>query len=77
MDEENVLELHRTWAHVSPRQVPIDDWDRYEGYVAEIFSAFGMDLDTPGTRDTPGRFLRALFDAVSYTHLTLPTNREV
>ena len=32
---------------------------------AEIFAAFGMDLDTPGTRDTPRRFLRALFDATA------------
>ena len=34
-------------------------------YVAEIFGAFGMELDTPGTRDTPERYLRALFDATA------------
>ena len=33
--------------------------------MAEIFEAFGMDLDTPGTRETPERFLRALFEATS------------
>ena len=38
---------------------------RYERHVAEIFDAFGMDLDTPGTRDTPERFLRALYDATA------------
>jgi GTP cyclohydrolase I len=32
-------------------------------WVAEIFSAFGMHLDTPGTRRTPERFLQALLDA--------------
>jgi GTP cyclohydrolase I len=39
------------------------DWRRYEGYVAEIFAALGMDLETPGTATTPRRFMRALFDA--------------
>ena len=33
--------------------------------MAEIFEAFGMDLETPGTRDTPDRFLRALFEATA------------
>jgi GTP cyclohydrolase I len=39
---------------------------RFESYVAEIFSAFGLDLDTPGTRDTPRRFVRALFDVTAF-----------
>jgi GTP cyclohydrolase I len=33
------------------------------GAWTEIFTAFGLDLDTPGTRETPRRFLRAIFDA--------------
>jgi GTP cyclohydrolase I len=41
------------------------DWQRFEAYMAEIFDAFGMDLDTPGTRTTPQRFLRALYDATA------------
>jgi GTP cyclohydrolase I len=41
------------------------DWDRLERHAAEILTAFGMDLDTPGTRDTPARFLRALYDATA------------
>lgn len=45
------------------RSVPEDRMRTFEGYVAEIFSAFGMDLDTPATRDTPQRFLRALCDS--------------
>ena len=36
---------------------------QFEGYVAEILTAFGMDTDTPATRDTPRRFLRAMFDS--------------
>lgn len=55
--ELNVPDLvrHRT---VTPEQ-----FTKFEGYVAEIFEAFGMQLNTPGTRATPRRFLRALFDA--------------
>ncbi len=35
---------------------------RFEGYVAEIFSRLGMELDSEGTRDTPRRHLQALWD---------------
>jgi GTP cyclohydrolase IA len=45
------------------RHVDDVDWRRYEGYVAEIFSAFGLDLDTSSTSSTPTRFLRAMWDA--------------
>jgi len=51
-------------AHNGPiRQLSPADWERYEGYAAEILTAFGLDLSTPGTRETPRRFLRAIFDA--------------
>ena len=53
------------WEQVRPRSVSPDQWKRFEGYAAEIFQAFGMDLDTPGTRDTPGRYLHALFESTS------------
>ncbi|HEV8564797.1 MAG TPA: GTP cyclohydrolase I FolE [Actinomycetota bacterium] len=42
-----------------------EDWIRFENNVAEILSAFGMDLDTPATNATPRRFLKALFDSTS------------
>ncbi|HET9311224.1 MAG TPA: GTP cyclohydrolase I [Actinomycetota bacterium] len=45
------------------RRLPDEDWTRYEGYAAEILTSFGLDLSTPGTKDTPRRFLRAIFDA--------------
>ena len=48
-----------------PRTVSSEDWLRFEAGVAEILAAFGMELDTPGTADTPRRFLRALYDATS------------
>jgi GTP cyclohydrolase I len=51
------------WEHVHPRKIADEDWHRFEGYVAEIFQALGMDLATSGTRDTPRRFLRAMVDS--------------
>jgi GTP cyclohydrolase I len=53
------------WELVYPRDIQPADWKRYEGYMAEIFKAFGMDMETPGTMKTPERFLRALFDSTS------------
>jgi GTP cyclohydrolase I len=47
------------------RRVDGDEWQRYERHIGEILEAFGMDLDTPGTRETPRRYLRALYDATS------------
>lgn len=38
---------------------------RYERYLAEILGSLGMDLETPGTAETPRRFLQALVDATS------------
>ena len=35
---------------------------KFEGYMREIFTALGMDPDTPATRETPQRFIRAFFD---------------
>ena len=68
MQNENVVELHealRRHAEPAPRDIDPEDWRRYEGYLAEIFTAIGLEPDTPGTRDTPERFLRAMFDATA------------
>jgi GTP cyclohydrolase I len=53
------------WERVAPRTIDQARWRTFERYVGEIFEAFGMDLDTPGTRRTPERFLRALFDSTA------------
>jgi GTP cyclohydrolase I len=45
------------------REIAPAELRRFEGYMAEIFSAFGLDLHTPATEETPERFVRALFDA--------------
>src|SRR5512146_2316448 len=47
----------------SRRRVSGDQMMKFEGYVTEILSAFGMDLGTAATRETPRRFLRALYDS--------------
>src|SRR3954469_26057264 len=67
IDVENVVALRREQAplRLAPRDIPPTDWQRYEENIAEIFEAFGMPLDTPGTVATPERFLRALYDATS------------
>ena len=59
LDDERwreAMHLHRR--HISEEQLRT-----YEGYMAEIFTAFGLDLDTPATRQTPQRYIRALFDS--------------
>jgi GTP cyclohydrolase I len=48
---------------VQPRDLAPEQWQRFESQIGEIFRAFGMKMDTPGTRETPRRFLRALYDA--------------
>jgi GTP cyclohydrolase I len=53
------------WDRVAPRRIDTQRWATFGRYMGEIFQAFGMDLDTPGTRCTPERFLRALFDSTS------------
>ena len=58
-DEDDV----RTAELVQHRELSKEQWSRFEDHMREIFTAFGMRLDTPGTRETPRRFIRALFDA--------------
>ena len=51
-----MMELHR-------REISQEQMRKFEGYMAEIFDALGMDLGTPATEETPQRFVRAMFDA--------------
>jgi GTP cyclohydrolase I len=53
------------WEQVAPRRIEAADWRRFEGYMGEIFAAFGMELRTPGTERSPERFLRALYDTTA------------
>ena len=45
------------------RKISDDQFQKFEGYATEIFSAFGLDLESSATKDTPHRFIRALFDS--------------
>jgi GTP cyclohydrolase I len=50
---------------IQHRQLTTEQLARFEGYAGEILTAFGMDLNTPGTRDTPRRFIKGLFDVTN------------
>ncbi len=53
------------WEQTAPRQIEPKDWRRFEDSIAEIFTAFGMDIGTVSTTATPVRFLKALYDATA------------
>ncbi len=53
------------WEQVAPRPIDSADWLRFQGYMAEIFTTFGMERNTPGTERSPERFLKALYDATA------------
>ena len=53
------------WDRLIPRDVSPDQWARFQGYMAEIFTTFGMEPHTPGTERSPERFLKALYDATA------------
>ncbi len=54
-DFRAAMDLHRR--HISDEQ-----FQRFEGFMAEILTSFGMAVNTPATIETPRRFIRALFD---------------
>jgi GTP cyclohydrolase I len=62
---DNVVEARSGMEIAAPRQVTEQQFSRFEAYAAEIFAAFGMDIDTPSTRATPRRFIRALYDVTA------------
>jgi GTP cyclohydrolase IA len=61
----SVVKLSSRTEEIDPRAIAPADFERYERYLGEILAALGMDLATPGTRDTPGRLLQALVDATA------------
>ena len=54
---------YQTAMDLQMRKISEEQFQKFEGYAAEIFSAFGMDLNTAATQDTPRRFIKALFDS--------------
>lgn len=73
--ENPIVNTHGNGHHHAPPVIPLPDMPgralngaqlkQYEGYLAEIFTALGLDLNTPGTRDTPRRHLQALIDSTN------------
>ena len=61
-DDPDDIEYHEA-VQLQMRSISNQQFHKFEGYAAEILSAFGLDLDTPATKDTPRRFIKALFDA--------------
>jgi GTP cyclohydrolase I len=59
-----VLESEQ-WGAITHRQISPERWAKFEGYMTEIFTAFGLSTGSSATAETPHRFLRALFDATS------------
>jgi GTP cyclohydrolase I len=63
-EQPETEELRQALA-VRRRRVSEEEMRGFEESVGKILTAFGLDLNTPGTRDTPRRFLRALFDSTA------------
>ena len=61
--EHESLSSSRAWE--TPRNISESQWQTFEKNIGDIFTAMGMDLNTPGTVDTPRRFLRAMFDSTN------------
>jgi GTP cyclohydrolase IA len=53
------------WERVRTRELDEETRTRFEAYIGDILTTFGMDLDTPATKKTPRRFLNALYEATS------------
>jgi GTP cyclohydrolase IA len=45
------------------REISHEQMQKFEGYIAEIFAALGLNLNTSATEETPRRFLEAMFEA--------------
>lgn len=61
-DEDTDLNIRRAM-ELHQRSISREQMQKFAGYMAEIFEAFGLNLNTPGTEETPQRFVEALFDA--------------
>jgi GTP cyclohydrolase I len=60
-DEDDTL--IRSAMNLRHREISTEQMRKFAGYMTEIFEAFGMDVHTPATYETPQRFLTAMFEA--------------
>lgn len=63
MFDDDIDQNIRKAMELNQRSVSREQMQKFAGYMAEIFEAFGLNLNTPGTEETPQRFVEALFDA--------------
>lgn len=54
---------YQSAVNVQRREISGAQLEKFACYAAEIFSALGMDLNRPYTKETPRRFIEALFEA--------------
>lgn len=54
-DFSAVLELKK-------RLLTSEQHSKFEGYMVEIFTALGLDINTPATCETPKRYIQAMID---------------
>ncbi len=57
-DDDFVASMQLHARHISDEQ-----FHKFEGYMTEMFTALGLDLNTPSAKDTPRRFLQAFYEA--------------
>ncbi len=50
---------------LQPREISTEQKQRFTRYLGEIFTALGLNLQTPDTERTPQRFLQALIDSTN------------
>jgi GTP cyclohydrolase IA len=61
-DDPDDIEYSST-IRLQTRRLTEEHIHKFEGYASEILSALGLDLNTPATKNTPRRFIKALFEA--------------
>ena len=54
---------YRAAMKLQARKISDEQFHKFEEYAAEILAAVGLDLNTAATKDTPRRFIKALFDS--------------
>lgn len=65
LDSATDPEDDSVWTKTRPRNITPAQWEILVASAGNILTALGMDLDTPGTYNTPERFLKAMFDSTS------------
>ncbi len=67
MNHDHIHQENDLEALSNPAREPVSEeqMKKFEGYAAEIFTAFGMDIHTPSTEETSRRFINALYESTN------------